>query len=170
MRISLPSPRTAGPGSTIIQISQMQPRWYRHRPIQPASVTEPVHLTGFGTSDRLYNKLDFHALKTHGHQSLSYTAKTNTVLWRRARICLLINFSFSLANCRHRTLLFCDLFIYILPPSITVSGNIDAFWNLCWCGKSALFSTSLQFLLSRKPTGMFKTAIGVSHIIALSDF
>ena len=116
MRISLPSPRTAGPGSTIIPISRMQPRWYRHRPIQPASVTEPVHLTGFGTSDRLYNKLDFHALKTHGHQSLSYTAKTNTVLWRRARICLLINFSFSMANCRHRALLFCDLFIYILPP------------------------------------------------------
>ena len=46
-------------------------------------------------------------------------------------------------------MLFCNLFIYHLPTSVILSVNKDSFWNLCWSGKRALFSTLTIFVLSR---------------------
>ena len=60
-------------------------------------------------------------------------------------------------NCRNKTILFCDLFIYLLPLSTVLSRNADSFWNLCWSGKKCsflhfkkLFSFKNLFLTHRK--------------------
>ena len=74
---------------------------------------------------------------SQGHQSLSFIAKINTVLWRWGtclqwrrgkRFNKIIKFSFSMAK-SNRTILYCDLFIYLLSPWIILSGNEDSFWN-----------------------------------------
>ena len=47
-----------------------------------------------------------------------------------------IKLSFSVANDRYRTMLFCDLLNYLLLLSIILSGNAVSFWNyLFWSGK-----------------------------------
>ena len=56
-----------------------------------------------------------------------------------------IKFSFSMANCRNGTMLYCHLFIHLLPPAIILSGNAASFQNMCWSGKSAFFSASKHF-------------------------
>ena len=50
----------------------------------------------------------------------------------------IITFSNSITYFRNRTLQFCNLFIYHLPPSVILSVNKDSFWNLSWSGKSAI--------------------------------
>ena len=49
-------------------------------------------------------------------------------------------FSNSITYFRNRAMLhvFCNLFIYHLPPSVILSVNEDSFWNLSWSGKNAL--------------------------------
>ena len=61
----------------------------------------------------------------------------------------IIKISNSITYFRNRTMLYCNLFIYRLPPSVILSINEDSFWNLSWSGKSALFSIFNTFLLSR---------------------
>ena len=50
----------------------------------------------------------------------------------------IIKFSKSITYFRNRKMLFCNLFIYHLPPSVILSVHEDSFWNLSWSGKSAL--------------------------------
>ena len=60
------------------------------------------------------------------------------ILWGRIGTRYVIKFSNSITYFRNRTILFCNLFVYRLPPSVILSVNEDSFWNLSWNGKSAL--------------------------------
>ena len=61
----------------------------------------------------------------------------------------IIKFSNSITNFRNRTMLFCNLLIYRLPLSVTLSVNEGSFWKLCWSGKNCSFLHFITFLLSR---------------------
>ena len=85
-------------------------------------------------------------LDSNCHQFLYFISKINTVLkrrgtcllWRRGTWYLIKNQNsslFSNAKCRNQTMLYCDLFIRLLSPSIIQPWNIDSLWNLCWSGK-----------------------------------
>ena len=60
----------------------------------------------------------------------------------------IIKFSKSITYFRNRTMLFCNLFIYHLPPSVILSVNEDSFWNLSWSGKVPFLHFN-TFLFSR---------------------
>ena len=87
----------------------------------------------------------------------------------------IIQFSFSIANCRNQTMLFRDLIIYLLPSSIILSGNTNSFWNLFWSGKKMPFPPLQQdcyFLphIIKKKWQQCLNVQWVSYRIALSEF
>ena len=96
----------------------------------------------------------------HGLHSLSCIAKINTRDLSAMKDTLrkdrdptfnkIIKFSNSITYFRNRAMLyvFCNLFIYHLPPSVILSVNEDSFWNLSWSGKVPFLHFN-TFLLSR---------------------
>ena len=72
---------------------------------------------------------------------------------------LIVKFSFSTANCRNRTMLYCDLFIHLLPSSIIQPWNKIHSEICVEMEKVPVSPLQHIFLLSRHIFGMFKTAM-----------
>ena len=72
------------------------------------------------------------------------------VLWNGSLIFnKIIKVTNSVTNFRNRTMLFCNLFMYYLPPSVVLSVHEDPFWNLCWREKKCPFTHFNTVLRSR---------------------
>ena len=69
-------------------------------------------------------------------------------------------------------MLFCNPFIYHLPPSVILSVNEDSFWNLSWSGKSSLspFNTFLLYRHAFVKNGMHCSKLqSLSHRFQLDS-
>ena len=79
----------------------------------------------------------------------------------------IIKRSYSITNFRNLTMLFCNLFFYFLPPSVSPSVNEDPSEICVEVGKCSIFSTVTHFLLSRH--AFVKNGTQCSQRIALSN-